>query len=211
MQSPLFIVEHLLCNHQEPGQEKRKRPVQKTAFIHFDGAESDTGDREQYDDADKALLHYAFDHYAYWKSYLGLPHPRLEQPGAFSENISTQGITERDLCIGDIFQAGGAVIQVTQGREACGTMNRRFNHPEMNLEMHSTHRNGWFYRVLTEGQIATGDAVQLLERPNPQWTLARVQQYVFNPTQDTAILEELASLPYMAKEWTERFLKQLNG
>lgn len=208
---PICKVNQLVCNRYLPDGQKVKRPVQGAALIRFDGMTGNDGDCEQYSDPDKALLHYAFDHYEYWRKWLTEPNPLLENAGAFSENLSTTGITEQMMCIGDILRIGTAIIQITEGREACNTMNQRFNCPVMNVEMHNTHRNGWFYRVLEEGSMKAGDDVILQERPNPEWTIARVQGHLFNGELDPKILRRLSTLPYLANDWKMLFTRRLES
>jgi MOSC domain-containing protein YiiM len=199
----------LYCHHYLADGKKIKRLVRGQALIRHNGLTGNDDDSETYADPDKALLHYAFDHYAHWRQRLPDARALLEKGGAFSENISTLGINERTLCIGDILSVGSAVIQVTQGREACNTMNQRFSRPTMNREMHDDHRNGWFYRVLEEGHMSAGDAVILRERSNPDWTIARVQQSLFNGESNVEILQRLSSLPYLAADWKALFTQRL--
>lgn len=203
-------VNKLLCNHYLSNGKKIKRPVQGGAQICSDGLSGNDSDRESYADPDKALLFYAFDHYSHWRERLPDARSLLENAGAFSENISSMGITEKTLCIGDILHIGTAVIQITQGREACNTMNQHFNCPVMNVEMHDTHRNGWFCRVLEEGIMTSGDSIILKERPNPDWTIARVQESLFNGELNPEILQQLSSLPYLASDWKTLFCQRLD-
>lgn len=208
-----LVLAQILCNHlvvQENGSPlKLKKIVTGIAHIRFDGLTGDDGDQEHYKDSDKALLHYAFDHYQAWLAQLPGCTALLQHPGAFSENFSTSGITENNICIGDIFRVGSATIQVTEGREACNTMNQRFNDPLMNQKMHVQARTGWFYRVLDEGQAKAGDVMVLQERLHPEWTVARVLQCIYGAELNPQILEPLSKLPSLAKDWKTLILKRL--
>ncbi|HEX7074586.1 MAG TPA: MOSC domain-containing protein, partial [Hyphomicrobiaceae bacterium] len=88
----------------------------------------------------------------------------LSSPPAFGENLSTLGITEETVHIGDIYQVGGVILQVSQGRQPCWKLNARFNRPDMAWRVQMTGRTGWYYRVLREGWIETGDEFVLVER-----------------------------------------------
>src|SRR5690606_19664067 len=82
------------------------------------------GDPKVHGGPDKAILHYAYDHYPYWLGvYDG--HPLLAAPGAFGENISSIGVTEADVCLGDVISCGSTLLQVTQSRQPCWKMNDR--------------------------------------------------------------------------------------
>lgn len=179
--------------------------------VHFDGAEGDDqGDKQHHGGRDKALHHYPFDHYAYWRKLLP-DHPILIRVGAFGENISTVGITEEHLCIGDIVRVGSVLLQVSQGRQPCRTLNMRFRHPTMARDVQNCGRTGWYYRVLEEGDICVGDALTLVERPHPQWTLARVLSVIETRSLDKEILLALTALPELATSWKKLFASRLEN
>ena len=105
--------------YSRPGTRSgiHKTPVEGHVLIGELGLEGDEqGDPRVHGGIDKAVHHYAFEHYAAWRSELGNS-PILQQPGAFGENISTQGLTEADVCLGDRYQLGTAVLEVSQGRQ----------------------------------------------------------------------------------------------
>ena len=206
------LVTGLLCRHiflDEQGQEYSvKRPIDGKAFLGRHGIEGQQ-EKEYYDDCENALLHYAYDHYEYWRQMLPESEQLLHHPGAFSENISALGMTEHTVCIGDIFRIGQAEVQVSYGREACHTMNERFGKPDMAREMHKHSRNGWFYRVLNEGHTQAGDTIVLLERLRPDWTLARIQDFLFGKSMERQTLQVPSRLLELAAAWKNIFAKRL--
>ena len=210
--SPVGRVTALLCRHVVCDAEGKscslKKPVAPRAFLGRHGIEGTDG-KEHYDDTENALLQYAGDHYPYWRKFLPVCTSLLQNPGAFSENIASLGMTEHTVCIGDIFRIGTAIVQVSFGREACHTMNERFGRDDMAREMHRLSYNGWFYRVLEEGFAQAGDTVFLMERPQPEWTVARVQRYLFGKSMERPILETLSQLPELSPVWRNLFLKRL--
>ena len=108
-----------------------KTPVKDPIMLGPTGFEGDAqGDTKHHGGPEKAVHHYPFDHYAAWTSEIG-PHARLAEPGAFGENLSTLGLTEDVVAIGDIFSLGSAVLQVSQGRQPCWKLNERFEIPDM--------------------------------------------------------------------------------
>ena len=120
---------------------------------------------------DRAVLAYAVAHYDGWRA----AHPGHAFPApSFGENFLVAGYDEATVCIGDVWQVGEARLQVTQPRSPCGKIGLYNGIPDMLGEVVATARMGWLLRVLTPGQVARGDAVQLVERPNPDWTVLRV-------------------------------------
>lgn len=157
---------------------------------------------------DKALHHYAADHYPRW-------HAELDRsafsPGYFGENIASLGLTEETVCIGDVFALGTATVQVSQGRQPCWKLNAHTSEDRMAYLFQKTGRTGWYYRVLSEGVFQVGDRIQLLDRPCPAWsvrkvTTARLSRKVRQT--DAAILAEL---PELAEGWRKAFDRKAQG
>jgi MOSC domain-containing protein YiiM len=181
-----------------------KRPLAGRHGVGITGLAGDAqGDTKHHGGPEKALHHYALDHYTRWRAgHPGLG-PRLARPGAFGENISTLGMTEADVCIGDTYRLGTALVQVSQGRQPCWRLNERFDNPAMARLVQETGRTGWYYRVLQEGSVAAGDVIRLVERPLPDWPLTRVIDLLYRRTLDTDALAELAELPQLAVSWRD--------
>lgn len=105
--------------------------------------------------ADRALCHYPREHYTHWRAQFPALAERFASP-AFGENISTDGLTEHHVNIGDIFRWGEALIQVTQPRSPCFKLNHHFNIDDLSLLMQQSGRCGWLYRVISPG-LVSGD------------------------------------------------------
>jgi MOSC domain-containing protein YiiM len=175
-----------------------KRAVAGPVAVTAEGLEGDEqGDRRVHGGPDKAVHHYAHDHYAAWRTELG-DLPVLETPGAFGENLSTEGITEADVCLGDRLRIGDVVLEVTQSRQPCWKLNDRFGLPDMARRVQRTGRTGWYYRVIVSGAVQTGDAVLLAARPHPAWPLRRLIETLYHQTLDAAVLREMLGLPLPA-------------
>ena len=165
-------------------------------------AGDEQADRENHGGHDKAMLHYAADHYPFWREMLG-DHPLLERAGAFGENISALGLTETGVCIGDRFRLGTALVEVSHGRKPCWKLAHRFAVPAMVAQVVGTRRAGWYYRVIEPGQVAAGDAMSLLDRPQPEWTVARVFGLLVggDHKREPEALRTLAALDVLAEAW----------
>lgn len=177
--------------------------------ISFDelGLQGDEqGDLRLHGGVEKAIHHYPFDHYKFWADVLlkeehDYPGPPLTEVGAFGENLSTIGLTEKEVCLGDIFQLGTGVVQISQGRQPCWKLNERFGERSMARQVQSTGRTGWYYRVLEKGVVGAGDHLQLKERLAPNWSLARVTDLLYVDVQNYAALEGLRNLPFLTESW----------
>ncbi len=154
--------------------------------------------------ADKAIHHYPFEHYAFWRSQMG-EHRLLAEPGGFGENIATLGLTEDNVWLGDRFRLGTALIEVSHGRQPCWKLSHRFGRADMTARVVRTGRAGWYYRVLEPGHAAAGDRLALVERGLPAWSLARLFAVLIGGrSHEPEALRELVALPVLAEAWRER-------
>jgi hypothetical protein len=128
---------------------------------------------------------------------------RLAQPGARGENISTEGMTETDVCIGDVCRLGTALVQVSQGRPPCRRLNERFSDSRMVPRVEESGRTGWYHRVLGAGRVAAGDAIRLVERPVEEWTLERVLRVLHRDAPNADCLARLADPPPLTGSWRD--------
>lgn len=190
-----------------------KRARHGAVWLSLNGLEGDEqGDRIYHGGPDKALHHYAADHYAAWNR--SFPDSGTEFiAGAFGENLSTFGITERDVHVGDVFRAGTTLLQVSQARQPCFKLNLRLGFDDAAMTMQASGLTGWYYRVLREGWLAAGDMLELVDRRCPDWPLARVIGALF-PADLAApcLLDEwrlAAALPELAQRWRVAFERRL--
>lgn len=169
-----------------------KRPVGGPVPLGPLGLAGDEqGDRRVHGGPDKAVHAYASEHYADWRAELGAM-PIFRTPGAFGENLSTAGLTERTLCLGDQLRIGDARLEISQARQPCWKLNDRFGVRDMALRVQTSRRTGWYFRVLETGTITAGDGIFLVQRPHPEWPLIRLIGMLYartlNPAEHTAAL-----------------------
>lgn len=162
-------------------------------------------DRLHHGGADKALHHYAFDHYLAWRAELG-DHPMLETVGAFGENIATLGLTEDQVWLGDRFRLGTALIEVSHGRQPCWKLGHRLGNPAVAAQIVRNGRCGWYYRVLEAGEAQAGDTLMCVERGLEDWPVSRLFHVVIGGGHkaDRGVLADLAALPVLAQAWRKR-------
>ncbi|MFA6115842.1 MAG: MOSC domain-containing protein [Sphingomonas sp.] len=186
-----------------------KSPVKGPVKIGFLGLEGDEqADLSVHGGPDKALHHYPHDHYARWGEGRA-DDTVLAGPGAFGENISTHGLTEDHVCIGDRFRLGSALIEISQGRQPCWKQGERLQWPALPALMVKERRSGWYYRVIEEGTAELGDLLSMVERPLPDWTVRRVFGLLIagDHRKDPEALAELAGMELLYDGWRRRAVK----
>ena len=188
-----------------------KTPIAAATWLGPTGLDGDTqGDTRVHGGPEKAVLQYAFDHYAEWRSEIG-DLPFLMRPGAFGENISASGLTEQAVAIGDVFRLGAARVQVSQPRQPCWKLNARFGIPDMARRVQTSGRTGWYFRVLEPGRIGPEDELEMLDRPAPDWTITRIQRAFYRDTMNREELAGIAALEPLSEGFRARAGKRLES
>ncbi|WP_375396937.1 MOSC domain-containing protein [uncultured Sphingomonas sp.] len=183
-----------------------KRPVAGRVHIGRLGITADQqADHRHHGGPDKALHHYPHDHYARWRRDRP-DQPLLAGPGAFGENLSTDGLVETAVCIGDRFRLGSALIEVSQGRQPCWKQGERLGWPALPALIVRERLSGWYYRVVEPGEAAAGDALTLVERVHPDWSVARVFGLLVagDHRRDPTALGVLAGMAALFPGWRKR-------
>jgi MOSC domain-containing protein YiiM len=180
----------------------------RVAITRLGLAGDQQADRQHHGGVDKALHHYPAQHYAAWQAELP-QQAALFEVGGFGENLATLGLDEGNVCLGDVFRLGTALIQVSQGRQPCAKLNIRFGLPDMVERVRASGRTGWYYRVLAEGEAGPEAVLHRIERPCPDWPLARLWQVLFGPERDRVALAALAGLTVLGASWRERAGRRL--
>lgn len=145
---------------------------------------------------DKAILAYAADHYQMWREQLDLPGMG---PGGFGENLTVAEMDEGTVCIGDVYRIGEVQIQVSQPRLPCWKLDRHWGVEGLAARVLENGCSGWYLRVLEEGRIAAGQTVELVERPDPRWTVQAVNDILNKRNRDPESIRELAAFPPLAE------------
>lgn len=188
-----------------------KTPAARPLLLGLEGLEGDEqADRRVHGGVEKALHQYPLEHYANWRLELGQL-PPLCAPGGFGENISTSGMTEATVAVGDIFRLGSALIQVSQGRQPCWKLNRRFDVADMGRRVQQTGRTGWYYRVMEPGVVASNDRLDLVDRVAPDWSLHRLWHTLYVDRLNIAELKGIAALEVLAGGWRKYAIRRLES
>jgi MOSC domain-containing protein YiiM len=183
-----------------------KRPVDGPVFVGRTNLVGDgQSDLKNHGGVDKAVLAYSADHYPEWRRELHLPEMG---GGAFGENLTISGLNEELVNIGDLFRVGEVVFEVSQPRQPCWKLARRWRRHELPGLVVQNGRGGWYLRVLQEGSVEAGMPVELVERRNPEWPIARANHILYHRRNDLLLTEELAAVPLLADSWVDELLER---
>lgn len=150
-----------------------KSPVEGRRAVRRHNIEGDRqSDLTVHGGPNKAIYCYPAEHYAYWRDQL--PNMDLSVYGTFGENLTTEGLLESDVVIGDVFRAGTAVLKVTQPRMPCFKLGIRFNLPAMVKHFWKSGRSGIYFSIVEEGDIAPGDLIERIAGGPEQITIADI-------------------------------------
>jgi MOSC domain-containing protein YiiM len=186
--------EVLTSIHKQPVEGRRA-----VRTLNIDGDKQ--SDLTVHGGADKAVYAYPSEHYPFWRGEL----PGVEFPwGAFGENLTTEGIDEEDLSIGDVLRVGSVDVMVTQPRIPCFKLVARLGVANMVKRFLASRRSGFYFSVLREGEVGAGDSIEILERATERMSVKELTDlYVAKPpTIET--LERALALRGLAPVWRDQ-------
>jgi MOSC domain-containing protein YiiM len=169
-----------------------KQPVDGALPLRELGFDGDEHVYEFHGGPDKAVLAYSHDHYAFWRDRHGLD---LPESAAFGENLTVEGITEETVHLGDVFDVGTAVVQVTQPRAPCFKIAARYGVGKMSLYVQQTGYTGILFRVLQEGEVRAGQELRLRSRLSHGISVATANRVVNVDRRDLQGAHELLATP----------------
>lgn len=169
-------------------------------YLSFNGFEGDTVANPSFHGGpDRAVCLYPLEHYQLWETEFDVS---IQTPG-FGENISILGMKEEQVFIGDTFQIGDAVIQVTQGRIPCSTISK-FNQIDGLLKrVVETGYTGYFFRVMKEGIIKNNSRLTLVDRNEHQISVLFANQIYFHDRSNKEAIEKILKVDELATVWRQ--------
>ena len=154
---------------------------------------------------DKAVYAYPTEHYDYWKKRL----PNMKLPwGMFGENFTTEGLLEHQVNIGDVFQIGSSEVVATQPRMPCYKLGVKFGRMDIVRQFMESKLTGIYFRVLKEGEVGAGDAIELISRDANNVTVKDVVQLVTGKG-DMATVRRAVHIKALPEAWRQEFLDYL--
>jgi ferredoxin-NADP reductase/MOSC domain-containing protein YiiM len=154
----------------------------------------------------RAVFVYQMDSYHYWESFLGRKDSIY---GQFGENFTVEGLPDNEVCIGDRFRIGGAILEVTQPRVTCYRVGIRMNEPRMPALLVAHHRPGFYFRVLQEGEVGAGDDIVKIADGPEKITVADTDALLYLPGASRGQLERALRIPALSKGWQGSFQAML--
>jgi MOSC domain-containing protein YiiM len=142
---------------------------------------------------DKAVYAYASEDIAWWEDVLGIDVPA----GMFGENLTTEGVDVTNAVIGERWLVGTVELEVCQPRQPCSKLGLRFGNPKMVKMFAQASRPGAYLRIVSEGELGVGDAVEVLSRPDHGVTIAMVSDAVFK---DRSLAARVLEAPQLSVE-----------
>ena len=156
--------------------------------------------------ADKAVYAYPSEHYSFWRGEL----PGVDLPWAiFGENLTTEGLLEDAIQIGDQFRIGSAKFIVTQPRMPCYKLGIRFGRADMVKRFLHSGRTGFYLAVLEEGEVSAGDTIKVISRDEHGVTLADVVTLYTTDAANQGLLRRVSELPALPEGWRDYFRQRL--
>jgi ferredoxin-NADP reductase/MOSC domain-containing protein YiiM len=166
------------------------------------------GDLAGHGGEQRAVFVYQLDSYRYWERELGrgdFVH------GQFGENFTVEGLSDDDVCIGDRYQVGSAVFEVTQPRVTCYRVGLRMNDPRIPALLVSHRRPGFYFRVLEEGEVQAGDEIVKLAAGQEEMTVAEVDALLYLPGHPRQQMLRALRIPALSPGWQASFRALVQG
>jgi MOSC domain-containing protein YiiM len=181
-----------------------KKPVTIPLVLSKQGFEGDgVGDLKHHGGSDKAVCVYAVDHYEYWEKIL-----RRKMPdAAFGENLSVMDMKEDDVCIGDIYRAGTAMVQVSQPRQPCSTLAARHGREDFVKLVVDSGRTGFYFRVLEGGRVKAGDEIFLVEKDPRRVSISFANRIYHHERKNREGIEKVLAVLALSESWQKSFLE----
>ncbi|UHA72124.1 MOSC domain-containing protein [Paenibacillus sp. 481] len=185
-----------------------KQPLSEPTMLHELGFEGDgVADTKHHGGRDKAVCVYAAEHYAYWSSEWNreLPH------AAFGENITTSGMLEHEIHVGDTFKLGEAVVQISQPRQPCFKVAARYDMKEVPVWMQDTGYTGYYVRVLQPGLVRPDDKLERISVDPNGVTVQYANEVMHHKRDGEDGVRKMLAVKALSRSWRATFTKRLGG
>lgn len=185
-----------------------KTPSDEPLFLSWLNFEGDgQADLVHHGGREKAVCVYPYEHYPYWERELD----RALGYSAFGENLTTRGLLETEVCIGDIFQLGEAIVQVSQPRQPCFKLSVKYGAPDMPLKVQETGYTGFYFRVLQEGLVSKTDGLQIIDRHSKAITVSYANQIMHHERDNLEGIARILEVEELSDNWRKTLTKRLGG
>jgi len=150
----------------------------------------------------RAVFVYQIESYRYWQSELGRNDFTY---GQFGENFTVDGLSDREVCIGDRYRIGSTLFEVTQPRVTCYRVGIRMNEPQMPALLVGRGRPGFYFRVLEEGAVEAGDEIVQVKADPERMTIVEINALLYMPGHSRDGIERALRIPALSAGWRASF------
>lgn len=198
----------IIWNEKELTTGIYKKPTNQPIYLGKEGVKDDeVSDKKVHGGIFKACYIFSNEHYAYWKHR----YPNLDwNYGMFGENLTVSGLNEKNIYVGDIYEIGDALVQITQPRQPCFKFGIKFKTPKVLKEFIEHGFPGTYVRVLKEGLVKNGDPIKLVKQAENSLTTWQLFDLLYSKNKDEALIKlavENEALPLKKREKIKKFLK----
>jgi MOSC domain-containing protein YiiM len=180
-----------------------KYPVlgkRKVNFLSIDG--DNQTDLVNHGGLDKAVYSYSSEYYEVWKQYIQRDNWNF---GLFGENLTTKGLLDNEVKIGNIYKIGTTFLQAIQPRFPCKKLNVRFKMNNMVKLFNELKMNGIYFRVIKEGEIQSGDMIELVSESDYKITILDVVECRATKGNNQEKLNQILKIPFLPQELKNEF------
>ena len=186
-----------------------KQPIKGSIEVNRLGLEGDyQANKKLHGGIHKAICIYPAEHYDLWREELGRPDLSF---GDFGENLTTFGLMEDAVCLGDRFRIGSAEMVVTQPREPCVTLNARLDIMDLSIRFRKSGRSGFYFSVAKEGILNNGDAIEYVFKDENRVSVSEFNQVINREPGVEDIMRRASKVGVLPQKLKDKFLtKQID-
>lgn len=184
-----------------------KEPVEGRVMVRKVNLDGDRqADLSVHGGLDKAVYAYPAEHYEYWRGEL----PDMKLPwGMFGENLTTEGLLEDKVNVGDRFRIGSAVFMVTQPRMPCYKLGLKFGRDDIVKRFLRSSRTGFYFSVIEEGKVGASDAIEFISRDENKVTVADITRLYVSERNNLEMLHRAVHVEALPEGWRGYFGQQI--
>ena len=183
-----------------------KTPTEKIITITHNGINGDAqADLKAHGGPDKIICVYPAEHHDWWDKELNINF----LPGYAGENFTTKGLIEDTVCIGDQYQIGTAILEVSQPRQPCYKLAARHGDKSIAKKVQQAGKTGFYFRCIQEGNVQARDELELINRPNPDFTIGSANHLMHIDKMNIELMQKFVNLETLSSSWKKYFNKRI--
>tara|TARA_Y100001970_G_scaffold136849_1_gene168371 strand:- start:12114 stop:12803 length:690 start_codon:yes stop_codon:yes gene_type:complete len=183
-----------------------KKPIKDIISITQSGIEGDhQADLKAHGGSDKVVCVYPVEHHDWWLEEFGITFVA----GSAGENFTTKGLIEDTVCIGDQYQIGAAILEVSQPRQPCYKLAARHGDKSIAKKVQQAGKTGFYFRCIQEGNVQAGDELELIQRPNSEFTIEKANHLMHIDKMNIQLMQKFVNLETLSASWKKYFKKRI--